>query len=368
VNILFHTNQISERGTEVALFDYAMGNKNILKGKSFIASPKNKIFENSILEKFKTNFDVLLYEKLEEIDSFIEEKGIDLAYQISHGGGGGDLLNNKNLITNKVPVFVHCVFTTKERFGTFYCPISEYLNRYYRTKYPVLPHIVKAFSGTKKTLHGELNIPKNATIFGSYGGENALNIQFVRETIIEIAKQCSDIFFIFMNFIPWTEGFSNIIFLPRNTDITYKETFINTCDAMIHGRADGETFGLSIAEFSIKSKPVITWRPNWIHNFYFCLKSFVRYIGKRGHIYAEAHLDFLGNKSISYSNKKALTDILLNFKTKYLKSVNYDCYSERFSEEKVMHIFEGIIKEVYNDTTGIKKKQQDAEHLARLVR
>jgi glycosyltransferase involved in cell wall biosynthesis len=337
MNILFHTNQISERGTEVALFDYASGNKNILKGASFIAAPKNRVFENSILEKFKADFDVLLYEELEEIDSFIEKKNIDLTYQISHG-------KKENLITNKVPVFVHCVFTTKERFGAFYCPISEYLNRYYRTKYPVLHHIVKAFPGTKRTLHRELNIPKNVTIFGSYGGKNALNIQFVQETILEIAKQRSDIFFLFMNFIPWTNGLSNIIFLPGNTNPAYKEMFINTCDAMIHGRADGETFGLSIAEFSIKNKPVITWNPNCIHNFYFCLKSLVHYVRKQGHIYAKAHLDFLGDKAISYSNKKNLTDILVNFKAKYLKSVNYDCYSERFSEEKIMRIFEGIIK------------------------
>ena len=41
-------------------------------------------------------------------------------------------------------------------------------------------------------------------------------------------------------------------------DLEKKVKFINSCDAMIHARAGGETFGASIAEFSIKNKPVIT--------------------------------------------------------------------------------------------------------------
>ena len=40
-------------------------------------------------------------------------------------------------------------------------------------------------------------------------------------------------------------------------DLNYKVKFINTCDAMIHARAMGETFGLAVAEFSKKNKPVI---------------------------------------------------------------------------------------------------------------
>ena len=28
---------------------------------------------------------------------------------------------------------------------------------------------------------------------------------------------------------------------------------------MIHGRSDGETFGLAVAEFSVANKPVITY-------------------------------------------------------------------------------------------------------------
>ena len=40
-------------------------------------------------------------------------------------------------------------------------------------------------------------------------------------------------------------------------DLVEKVEFINTCDAMLWARGAGETFGLSIAEFSSKNKPVI---------------------------------------------------------------------------------------------------------------
>ena len=35
--------------------------------------------------------------------------------------------------------------------------------------------------------------------------------------------------------------------------------FVNASDCMIHARARGETFGLAIAEFSIRNKPIIAY-------------------------------------------------------------------------------------------------------------
>jgi hypothetical protein len=340
MNILFHSNQISERGTEVALFDYAAGNQTVLQNRSFIAVPKNKIFDTVVFEKFKKNFELCLYETMDELNLFIKNNKIELLYKIVFG--------NKEDIIDTIPVFIHCVFSTREKHGAYYVPISEYLNIWFRTKYPVLPHIVKKFSGSEHTLREDLNIPRDATVFGGYGGEKSFNIDFVQETICQIALQRKDIYFIFLNFKPFVPSdkltvYKNILFLPKNTDRDYKEYFINTCDAMIHARNDGETFGLSIAEFSVKNKPVITWDPDFLHNFTFCLKEFLRYIINKYPVYYKAHLHHLKEKAIRYTNKKDLADILLNFKEKYLKPINYDCFSESFSEEKVMKIFNNII-------------------------
>jgi hypothetical protein len=338
MNILFFSNQISERGTEVALFDYALGNENILKGKSFICAGIEKVYDQTVLKKFQDRFEVCLYTSIQDIISFIKLRKIELIYQITSG-------RRENVITDIVPSFIHCVFTTKEKFGSFYCPISDYLNRYYHTKYPVLPHMVKKFPGeVKSTLRKELCIPESAVVFGGYGGPNSFNIPFVKNTIIDIAKNNENIYFVFLNFTPFTDGgLKNIVFLPGNTDNSYKASFITMCAAMIHARLDGETFGLSIAEFSVWNRPVITWKPNILKNYLFVVKSILWFLVGKGHLYATAHLSFLGKKAICYASPGDLCDIIINFKKKYLKNINYDCYSERFSEEKVMNIFSNII-------------------------
>jgi hypothetical protein len=352
MNILFHSNQIGERGTEVVMFDYALGNQNVLKNHSFIAAPKNGVHDVNVLDKFKQNFSVCLYESSKEIQDFIESNKIDLVYKIVHGGMKEELLHDK------IPHFINCVFSTKAKHGTFYCPISEYLNKWFRTKYPVFPHIVKKFSGNTETLREKLSIPNDAVVFGGYGGEERFNIPFAHQAIMEVAKKRKDIYFIFLNFHsfePSGEKISNIMFLPKNVDRDYKEIFINTCDAMIHARADGETFGLAVAEFSVKNKPVITWAPTFCKNTKFILRTFKRYL-KNNHlaIYSRAHLDYLGDKAIKYTGIEDLKDIFCNFKEKYLKEINYDCYSEIFSEEKVMRRFQDII----NDFDSQQQKEQ----------
>ena len=63
-----------------------------------------------------------------------------------------------------------------------------------------------------------------------------------------------------MNVIPFCEKKENIIFLTGSWDLQYKSNFIESCDAMLHARSNGETFGYSVAEFSMKNKPVITYK------------------------------------------------------------------------------------------------------------
>jgi len=340
MNILFHTNQISERGTEIALYDYAIGNQTVLNNTSFVASPKDRIFDQNILDKFKESFFVFLYQSKDELYNFIENNNINLIYKIENGKEIDSLLHEN------IPHFIHCVFTIQYKHGNFYCPISPFLNYWYKKSYPVLPHIVKKFPGNIETLRKTLNIPDNAIVFGGYGGMTSFNISFVQKEIINVANKYKNIYFLFMNFNSFINdnSLNNIIFVQKNTDINYKEIFINTCDAMIHAQSLGETFGLAVAEFSIKNKPVITFSYNLISNPILSIKTLLKYLLNRGFDYGTAHLDFLGKKAIRYSNKYKLRDIFINFKNKYYKNnINYDCYSEIFNETKVMKIFENII-------------------------
>ena len=108
---------------------------------------------------------------------------------------------------------------------------------------------------------------------------------------------------------------------------------------MLHARADGETFGLAVAEFSVKNRPVITYAPNFKDR----LLNNVQKIRHRLARYSTAHLENLGKKGIFYSNAKQLSYILTHFSEWYKPSENYDCFTERFSPESVMAQFQKII-------------------------
>ena len=354
MNILFHSNQLSERGAEVALFDYALGNQNVLKNYSFIAAPKNRIFGENILDKFKQNFTVCLYESPKDVHDFAESNKIDLIYKIVHGGTKEEFLHDK------IPHFIHCVFSTKAEHGTFYCPISECINKRFGTDYPVLPHIVKPFGIQidKTVLRQKLGIPQNSIVFGCYGGKQQFNIPFVKKEVVEVAKKHSNIYFLFMNHEKFCD-LPNVYFLPGSVDYAEKAHFIDACSAMLHARADGETFGLAVAEFSTRNKPVITWKPGRLYHvvvmFFSYLRKLLKKMGVHKKImpnelfgwsvhmfYDKAHLEYC-YKAITYTNKKDLRHVLENFENYYNSNENYDCYSERFSEKNVMETFRDII-------------------------
>ena len=97
----------------------------------------------------------------------------------------------------------------------------------------------------------------------------------------------------------------------------YKTKFINSCDAMLHARHQGETFGLAPAEFSVRNKPVITWTQ-----------------GRDG-----AHIEMLGSKGIYYNNETELLDVLNNFVPDNTK--DWNAYGE-YNPENVMNIFKNV--------------------------
>ena len=312
MNIGFYTNQLCERGTTVSLFDYAYYNRKILHNNSFIFYlADNPWNQEAVIQKFKREFGdkVFALSSFEEVDVVIRENGIMHLYQIKSGENDGKL---SKLAKN----CIHCVFTCSQPHGDIYASISPWVDGNLG-KYAVVPHMVN-LPNTVEDLREELGIPLNATVFGGYGGKNQFDINFVRETVVEIAKNNPLIYFLFANFNRFCEQLPNIIHLPMISDLTRKVKFINTCDAMLWARSDGETFGLAIAEFSTKNKPVIAM--------------------KIGH---PAHVHLLGDKGLWYSTKEELTDILLNFERGKVKLTDWNCYKD-YTPERVMEIFKTI--------------------------
>lgn len=334
--IAFHCQQLGLRGTEVATYDYAHYNEEILKNISIIITPLNSKSGNKLAEdKFKSRFKVIYYSNINEIDELLLENNVELFYVLKAGF-------NDSIFSTKIKTCVHVVFRYNDPHGNKYAYISEWLAKDVgNNNFPYVPHIV-TLPSHHENLRSKLGIPQNSRVFGRYGGEDTFDITFVKKAIYKLAKQNPDIYFIFMNtenfvlkrkyyskrwknkYIAWftnpSKKIKNIIFLDGQSDMIEKVKFINTSDAMIHARWDGETFGLACGEFSIKNKPVIT-----------CNHSKVK---------DRSHIEILGKKGIFYHDEKSFTESIRNF-DKY-KSANYDAYSEIFSPENVMMKFKTV--------------------------
>ena len=134
------------------------------------------------------------------------------------------------------------------------------------------------------------------------------------------------IFFLLLhtNVIPGTEGLTNVIYLPPTVDLLEKRNFIEACDAMLHARSDGETFGLAIAEFSTHNKPVIT---SSVHH--------------ERHT-ARFHLDVLGDKGLYYHDTHSLVELLLGFDREVARARgDWNAY-KAFEPERVMAVFKKV--------------------------
>jgi hypothetical protein len=317
VRIAFHTNEIGVRGSEWATYKYAHHNEKILGNESiYIAGPTTSQFERPESHKaFSERFKVYRYDNWTEVDDILKAENIDIMYM--HKGG-----NNDGKYSKIVKTCIHSVFQMCDPHGDKYAYISEWLSQVMgEGKYPFVPYMIDS-PNEQSNLRQELNIPNEAIVFGRLGGPDQFDIPFVHEAIKQVLSEREDVYFLF--------GFTNefvshprVIHYPPFCDESFKAKFINSCDAMIHARNMGESFGLAIAEFSSKNKPIITLNGG----------------------NDKAHLQMLGNKALYYNDYEEVYSILRNFTKDICSFRNWDAYSEKYNPNSVMQKF----KEVFID-------------------
>lgn len=312
INIAFWSNQLCERGTTVAIYDYAFYNQKLLGNKSFIFYDKhNKNNNNEVLKKFNKDFIVYGVDSFQNVDNLLIEHNIPIIYIIKAG-------SNDGIISKVAKNIIHCVFHCNDPHGEVYCCISSCVNGN-DGQYKILPHIVSLPNHNENML-SELNIPTGSIVIGRHGGKDTFDIGLVHNVVYAIARQRSDIYFIFVNTKRFCNMLPNIIHIDNIIDLEEKRKFINTCDAMLWARSGGETFGLSIAEFSICNKPVIA-----------C---------KTGDL---AHYHYLKDKGLWYSNDIDLMFYIVNIKNIAKSRNDWNAYKD-FSPDKVMKSFDDILK------------------------
>lgn len=323
MKIGFLSNKLTLRGTEVCIYDYAHYNETILGNQSVIITrPYDYVRVHSPMDvhpqaytKFELRFPVKYYISSHDIYDIVRDNQIDVLF-IEKAGATYD-----GLVFPELKTIIHCVFTTQHPHGSYYCSISDTLNKIEHTSIPVLPYMVHVDS-TTENLRADLGIPEDATVFGTYSGADCFNIDYIRRAVVDIVSNpaYAHIYFLFLNIDPFgPQDNPRIRFLPGTSDMAYKRKFINTCDAMLYGRDGGETFGLSCGEFSLCDKPVI---------------------GRPGE-HSWAHEDILGDDMIRHTSYDELVQILTNWES-YKKDVSRNGY-KKYTPEMVMERFKNVL-------------------------
>lgn len=318
LRIAFTAMHLTERGTTTALFDYAHYNVTLLGNQSIILYQRNHPATFHMYEAIvKRYYEYYTFDSFEEVDTIVKEKKIDALYIIKSGQNDGRIAKN-------CPTLVHAVFVS-EPHGDRYAFISEWLSSKYGKKIPCVPHMISLPQyclNPDENLREELHIPKDAIVFGGYGGRDSFDIPFVHRVIERIVTERPDVYFLFMNFDRSTAEHPQIIYLPPSIDKEYKIKFIQSCDAMIHARSAGESFGLAVGEFSSFNKPVITFK---------CDAPY----------YDKEHIRILGYKGIYYTNADNLYLVLRDFSRDITRGEDWNAYRD-YAPGPVMKIFHNV--------------------------
>ena len=311
MNVAFHSNSMSLRGSENALWDYANFNETILGNHSVICHPAElENAENPIFAKWKARFPLIPYQTKTELSSKLKDRGVDILYQIKPGPYDG-------FIVPRVKNCIHSMFLSDEFHGDAFAYVSRWCSKVMTGREEsFVPHFVPKLE-SKMNLREKLGIPAKAKVFGRHGGADTFNIQFVREVIFQHAQKNSDDHFLFLNTQPIreTEKLQNVHYLAPTIDPEEKAQFLGTCDAMLHARQHGETLGLAVGEFAVLGKPVITFSESR----------------------EKAHLEMLGKQALLYRNVGELAGILREFRPHKTHGTEYEIFA---NPKIVMELFQ----------------------------
>jgi hypothetical protein len=342
-NIAFFI-QPHERGTAVAVYDYAHFNEVILENRSVLFARESSRGHPS-LDRFAERFTIQYYEEEGDLGEMLMENDVQLCYHLIPGRKAHGQPDYRG--STGARIVYHCVFSTNDPAGDVYAPISRFLNDRNGTSFPVVPHMIH-LPDHDRDMREDLGIPLDATVFGRHGGSCCFNVNFAHELLYEIVQQDPNIYFLFLNTDRFCESHPQIIHLPVCYDLDEKVRFINTCDAMLHSRKGGETFGIAVGEFSIRNKPVITFYPP--QTGLACLRYRIRQAFNSATKTAQRlpahpaceHINILGDKALTFCTKAGLRALLLGFDRGWAQQQPWDQYSEHYSPAPVMAQFDRI--------------------------
>ena len=246
-----------------------------------------------------------------------------------------------------IPTAIHAVFYYQP-FGSAYAAISDLGGLTSKQVVPpiVSPPLVLSEQSRLQYRQQFKHVSDDTLMVCRHGGEGSFNIPLALESVRRAISRWppSKLQFLFMSTkrfslesasAPRDDGesgsgsggghaasSSSVHFMKGTADMGEKEAFLSACDVMLHARLDGETFGLAIAEMSVRNRPVITFNHN---------------NSREG----DAHIKLLGDKGFYYTTSAELDAIVDNFVENGIPPNDYNQY-RAFSPENVMRKFDDI--------------------------
>ena len=274
MKVLFHAEQLNYRGTTNSILEYARYNQEILGNESIIVysqeTPEGVDVASvpEIVDEVRAQYKTLTYEDNDHLNRLAAD--YDFFYSQRAGEKVDSHTQRKNAISDTTKFGVHCVFQWYDPHGDVYAYISEWISKEIAKNYgvekpiPWVPYIVR-LPEPNYDVRAHFNIPKDKFVIGRHGGFNTLDIHETVQAIVKVVETRDDIVFLFANTRPFIDH-PRVIFGPPFFGQQQKANYIGACDAMIHGRFLGESFGLSIAEFLYQNKPVLAWNGGFDKN------------------------------------------------------------------------------------------------------
>lgn len=291
-----------------------------------IHEPENRERAALLFSEFEKKNRLLMCTK-ETLEETLLAHQIQVAYFYLAG-----FENERALLPTKIPTITHCIFNGMVSLGTVHTVVSNSVPHLPapHSKTRVLPNLL-VVADHAYHLREKLGIPADAVVFGRYGGRHTFSIPWVKDIVVQFASAYPNAYFLFMNTEPFSDEreLPNIRYLDGAPDLFLKRAFINTCDAMLHARLDGETFGCAIGEFALAKKPIIT-SP--------CIHRAFGYP-------ADGHLDILSKYALVYTSPEGLATWLNAF---YRRSIHISMDDNPYFQctpDHVMPIFERCVQD-----------------------
>eukprot|EP00667_Euglena_gracilis_P010638 EG_transcript_10837 len=302
LTLCFHINALTERGTERATFDYAYFAKHMLGHTVKLLIPKNSLkkpVSKGVKQRFLAEFGKFTSYAVDNVwplkpdpvgalVNAIHTLRCHNVHALKAGEPNSWPAIPESLI--RVPFSPHAVFVRPGIHGTSYAAVGRNVAEANCPQGPTVHHMVYPLerpnsSEPLEDLRRRFGVTETDHLLCRHGAKDTFNIGFVRDSIPSILDEFSSLHILLMNTNRLSRDHPRLHYLPARVDDKGRFEYFEACDGMLHARADGETFGLAVAEMSVHNRPVIT-----------------------ASMGAQEHIHILGRKGFVYSDSSSLRD------------------------------------------------------------